>query len=189
MPKRMARWLLSDMKILELPSSSSHPTADVSCDFPSSSIDHPSLVFARRFSYRRPWRKLMHSDISREADSFSNQCRSICSSQWTSDSDGISGELVSAKVGDNFTAAAVLCSLCFSSNLLLDPTVSYFAQSQPTSDKYPPMSFIKETRKDNAPGNTGREGHDYPLLFLPTGCRGVTSDGIYEAARKATDEI
>lgn len=44
-------------------------------------------------------------------------------------------------------------------------------------------------RKDNAPGNTGREGHDYPLLFLPTGCRGVTSDGIYEAARKATDEI
>lgn len=44
-------------------------------------------------------------------------------------------------------------------------------------------------RKDNAPGNTGREGHDYPLLFLPTGCRGVTPDGIYEAARKATDEI
>lgn len=24
-------------------------------------------------------------------------------------------------------------------------------------------------RKDNAPGNTGRGGHDYPLLFLPTG--------------------
>lgn len=38
----MARWLLSDMKILELPSSSSHPTTAVSCDFPSSSIDHPA---------------------------------------------------------------------------------------------------------------------------------------------------
>ncbi|KYN32383.1 hypothetical protein ALC56_13240 [Trachymyrmex septentrionalis] len=81
MPKRMARWLLSDMKILELPSSSSHPTADVSCDFPSSSIDHPSLVFARRFSYRRPWKRLMHGDVRRsEANSFSNQRRSICSS-------------------------------------------------------------------------------------------------------------
>lgn len=43
--------------------------------------------------------------------------------------------------------------------------------------------------KDNAPGNTGREGHDYPLLFLPSGCRGVTPDGIYEAARKTTDKI
>jgi len=44
-------------------------------------------------------------------------------------------------------------------------------------------------RKDNAPGNTGQEGHDYSLLFLPTGCRGITPDGIYEAARKAADEI
>lgn len=43
--------------------------------------------------------------------------------------------------------------------------------------------------KDNAPGDTGREGHDYPLPLLATGCRGVTPDGIYEAARKATDEI
>ncbi|EGI61434.1 hypothetical protein G5I_10317 [Acromyrmex echinatior] len=133
MPKRMARWLLSDMKILELPSSSSHPTADVFCDFPSSSIDHPSLVFARRFSYRRLWRKLMHGDISRQTDSFSNQCRSICSSQRTPDSDGISGELVSAKVGGNFTAAAVLCQRaqpaglsirlsesCFETRLILD---------------------------------------------------------------------
>ncbi|EGI61433.1 hypothetical protein G5I_10316 [Acromyrmex echinatior] len=145
-----------------------------------------------------------------------------------------------------------ISSLRFLGNL--DPTVSHFVQSQPTSGKYPPMSFGKEIlsdrkseidlrslmvnressfiihlqksetlcpeepdrrrsrissraanedekfprdfygdnapgRKDNAPGNTGREGHDYPLLFLPTGCRGVTPDGIYEAARKATDEI
>ncbi|KYN21037.1 hypothetical protein ALC57_06598 [Trachymyrmex cornetzi] len=128
-----------------------------------------------------------------------------------------------------------ISSLRFSGNLLLDPTVSHFAQSQPTSGKYPPMSFGESSfvihlqiethfspcpkgptersrissraadedekfprdfygdnapgRKDNAPGNTEREGHDYPLLFLPTGCRGVTPDGIYEAARKTTDEI
>ncbi|KYN21036.1 hypothetical protein ALC57_06597 [Trachymyrmex cornetzi] len=137
MPKRMARWLLSDMKILELPSSSSHPTVDVSCNFPSSSIDHPSLVFARRFSYRRPWRKLMHGDriasLGIYQNSFSNQCRSICSSQRSLDSDGISGELVSAKVGGNFTAAAVLrqraqpaglsiqlSESCFETRLILD---------------------------------------------------------------------